>query len=150
MVTNTRFAVAIHILVVIAAQEGKPVPSEVIADSVNSHSSVVRRILMLLNKKKITDARLGVGGGAILSKPASKITLLDIHDAVGVTELFSFHRSGPNTECMVGRSILPVINKRLEPTISAFRRELAAVTLDEITSDVLERGKVAGGLFRHL
>lgn len=150
MTTSTRFPVAIHILVVIAVQEGTPVPSKVIADSVNSHASVIRRILISLNKAKITDARLGSGGGAILARPARKISLLDVYRAVEDQEFFSFHRGGPNLECMIGRSILPVVTIKLDRAKLAFKDELDGVYLDSIVSDVLERGKIVGGIFQRL
>lgn len=150
MMSSTRFVVAIHILVAIQVQEGKPIPSDVIADSVNSHASVVRRILMSLNKAKITKARLGSGGGAVLARPASDISLLDIYDAVEGETTFSIHRDGPNTACMIGRNILAALDPHLNRAQAAFRGELAAVKLDDVARDVLERGKISGGLFQRL
>ena len=150
MTTSTRFPVAIHILVVIAVQQGTPVPSDLIADSVNSHASVVRRILISLNKAGITDARLGSGGGAILARPASAISLLDVYLAVEDPELFACHRSGPNTDCMIGRSILPVLTEKLDGVKKAFNGAMDEIDLQSIIDAVLERGQVAGGLFQRL
>ena len=150
MTTSTRFPVAIHILVLIAVQQGTPVPSELIADSVNSHASVVRRILAALNKAKITDAQMGSGGGAVLAKPAKDITLLEVYRAVEDQDLFAFHRSGPNLDCMIGRSILPVVSAELEKVTQAFEDKLSEIQLASIVSGVLERGKLAGGLFLRL
>ena len=82
MSTSTRFAVAIHILTSITLLRGRAVRSEDIASSVNTNPTVVRRILGTLADAGLTQAQLGLGGGALLAKPADQITLLAIYRAV--------------------------------------------------------------------
>ncbi|MFK4754407.1 Rrf2 family transcriptional regulator [Oceanobacter antarcticus] len=150
MSTSTRFAVSVHVLTAIALQQGRPVPSDMIADSTNTHATVIRRILSMLNSAGITKARLGKGGGALLAKPASLITLLDIYQAVERETLFSTHRSSPNEKCMVGRNILPILAVTLNEAQSALEETLSAVSLEQIATNVIERGKTHGGLFINL
>jgi len=147
MSTSTRFAVAAHVLTVITLQEGKPVPSDMIADSANSHATVIRRILSMLNSARITKAQLGKGGGALLAKSPDVITLLDIYKAVEKDSLFSTHRSAPNDECMIGRNILPVLTPILNEAQLALETKLESVSLRQVATDIIERGKISGGLF---
>jgi len=150
MSTSTRFAVAVHVLTSIALQKGKPVPSDMIADSANSHPTVIRRILGMLNSAGITTAQLGKGGGALLTKPSKTITLLDIYKSVEADLLFATHRSTPNQDCIIGRNILPILTLTMDEAQLALERKLKSVTLRDIASAVLKRGKIHGGLFIHL
>jgi DNA-binding IscR family transcriptional regulator len=72
---NSRFAVATHILTLLEQSRGEPVTSEYIAGSVNTNPSLVRRLLGVLAKAGLTTSQMGTGGGALLARPASRITL---------------------------------------------------------------------------
>jgi DNA-binding IscR family transcriptional regulator len=109
MGSSTRFAVGIHLLTALAANPGKVLCSEDIADSVNTNPVVVRRLFALLTAAGLARARLGQGGGFKLGwRPASNITLLDIFAALEKTDLFGAPRSPPSASCRVGAHILPV------------------------------------------
>jgi Rrf2 family protein len=147
MSTSCRFTVAVHILTAIALQEGKPVPSEMIASSVASHPTVIRRILSMLNKSGITRAQLGKGGGALLARPANDINLLQVHQAVEQDVLFAAHRNEPSQECMVGRHLSDALHEVVSPAKQAMKDQLAAKSLQQVVDGVLARGEKYGGLF---
>jgi Rrf2 family protein len=145
MTTSTRFAVAVHVLTSIALQKGKPVPSDMLANSVNTHPTVIRRILSTLNSSGLTTAQLGKGGGALLCLSPSKITLLDIYKSMENDLIFATHRVPPNNDCIVGRNILPILSTVMNEAQKALEDKLNNILLSEVVFDVAERGITHGG-----
>ena len=142
---NSRFAVAVHILTLLEQQYGEPVTSERIAGSVNTNPSLVRRLIGMLTKAGLTTSQLGTGGGALLAKPAARITLRDVYRAVDEGELFAMHRERPNPACPIGRNIQAALEAHIDCASAALEDELARVTIGDMLADVRkqERRKTA-------
>jgi Rrf2 family protein len=140
---NSRFAVAVHILTLVAEGRGAPVTSEYIAGSVNTNPSLVRRLLTQLTRAGLTTSQLGVGGGALLARPAEQITLRDVYRAVAEGELFGLHREQPNPLCPVGRNIQGMLETRFSAATEALEASLDRTTLADLSQEVadLEREK---------
>ncbi|OAB42758.1 Rrf2 family transcriptional regulator [Paenibacillus glacialis] len=138
MAISSRFSVAVHILSLLEISKNERLTSEIIAGSVNTNSVVVRRIMGMLNKAGLINTSPGVAG-AIISRPISQITLLDVYLAVEVDlqdHLFSIHdKANPN--CLVGKNIQHTLEQRFTQAQRAMENELANVTLDQIVSDLL-------------
>jgi len=141
MPTSTRFAVAVHVLTALAVSDGKPLRSEDLAYSANTGAVVIRGLLSRLNDAGLTRSQLGAGGGALLAKPAEKIRLLDVYEAVEDTELFSVHRTPPCENCAVGGNILEAIRPTLSRARSALEDELGKTTIADIAAEVARLGK---------
>ncbi|WAC27115.1 Rrf2 family transcriptional regulator [Ancylobacter sp. SL191] len=141
MPTSTRFAVAVHVLTALAVSGGKPLRSEDLAYSANTGAVVVRGLLSRLSNAGLTRSQLGAGGGALLAKPAEKIRLLDVYEAVEDTELFSMHRTPPCENCAVGGNILEAIRPSLSRARQALEDELASTTIADIAAEVARLGK---------
>jgi Rrf2 family protein len=138
---NSRFAVAVHILTLLEQQQGEPVTSEYIAGSVNTNPSLVRRLLGMLSKSGLTTAQLGTGGGALLARPAARITLLDVYRAVDEGELFALHRERPNPACPVGRNIQTALEIHIHSASQALEDELRQVTIADMLTDVRKQDR---------
>ena len=143
MPTSTRFAVAVHTLAALAVSGEKPLRSEDLADSVNTGPVVIRSLLSRLNDAGLTRSRLGAGGGALLAKPADRIRLLDVYEAVEDTELFTLHRTPPRADCPVGGNIQEAMRPVLERARHALEAELSKSTIADIASEVARLGKFA-------
>ena len=141
MPTSTRFAVAVHILAALAVGDGGPLRSEDLAYSVSTGAVVIRGLLSRLNDAGLTRSQLGAGGGALLARPAAKIRLLDVYEAVEDTELFSLHRTPPCANCAVGGNILEAVQPTLMRARRALEDELAKVTIADIAAEVARIGK---------
>ena len=141
MPTSTRFAVAVHTLTALAVNDGRPMRSEDLAGSVNTGPVVIRGLLSRLNDAGLTKSQLGAGGGAMLAKPAEKIRLLDVYEAVEDTELFTLHRTPPCAECPVGGNIQEAIRPVLDRARKALEAELGKSTIAEIATEVARLGK---------
>jgi Rrf2 family protein len=139
MPTSSRFAVAVHILTLIEMSGGEPVTSEHVAGSVNTHPAVVRRLLSMLAKAGITTSQLGAGGGALLAKPASQVTLLDVYRAVEDGDVFAMHHGEPNPACPVGRQVKGVLRVVTSEAQAAMEERLARRTIADVLADVETR-----------
>lgn len=124
---NVRFAVAVHVLVLLAlASEAQN--SATIAESVSTHPVVIRRILGWLQRAGLVVGRPGPRGGFRLARAAESITLDEVFRAVESDGAAPpAHR--PNLQCPVGRhvsKVLAAIGSRAE---RAFLGALAAETV---------------------
>lgn len=134
---NTRFAVAVHILTLLASQPDSPASSEWIAGSVNTNPALIRRLLLQLAKAGLTRAQRGAGGGALLARPADTISLADVYEAVQQdADLLPLHNS-PNPKCPIGRHIRSTLDSHIAAAEVALRESLARTTLADLTRDVL-------------
>ena len=130
----TRFAVAIHILLLLAynGEDGKAT-SEVLARSVNTNPVVVRRITGLLARAGLVRVRRGPGG-AELARPPGEISLGDVWRAMqsGVGRpLLPLHAS-PAQHCPVGREVHSLIGSAFEAAEHAMEQALGRTTLDSL------------------
>lgn len=136
MAISSRFIVSIHLLTLLAQSQGKPVTSEWLAGSANTNPAVVRKLLGMLAKAGLTTSQLGVGGGALLARPAESISLLEVYRAVSEGQLFAFHHEKPNPECPVGRNIQSAVLGPLTRAQQALENELAGQTIASVLDDV--------------
>jgi len=145
MRANTRLAVAIHILTLLALDNPKEVPntSENLALSVNTNPVVVRRIIAMLKKAKLVNVKAGVGGASLARNPKD-ITWLDIYNAVKSNDdftLFNKHEN-PNKKCYVGAYILDVIDEPLHMAQKAMEDKLSTFTLYDAMVPIAEKNNI--------
>ena len=137
MQITSKFTIAVHTLLCINrfSNETK-VTSNFIANSVNVNPVIIRNILGELKSADLVNVEAGVGG-ATIKKELSKITLLDVFNAVNSLDgnLFSFH-DNPNKECPVGNNIHNILDKRLDVAQKAMENELSKVTLQMLVDDL--------------
>ena len=107
MPESLRFAVAIHVLVLLAAVE-EPATSAFIAGSVRTNPVVIRRILGRLKRAGLVAGRSGPRGGFRLARPPRRISLAEVYVAVEQGGAGPrTHR--PNPRCPVAKHVTGVI-----------------------------------------
>src|ERR1035438_1885783 len=106
MRTSCRFAMAVHVLAVLAYKEGDRVTSASLAGSVNTNPVIVRRLLLALQKAKLVDTRKGAGAGSRLSRSPRRINLAEVYRSVEDTESFATPARKPNAACPVGHCMV--------------------------------------------
>lgn len=144
MNASSRFAVAVHILLVLhinrVIRGFDATTSDFIAESVNTNAVVIRRILGMLRKAGLVMSQTGVGGGSSLAKPAEQITLEDIRVAVEEGPLFHPHYSEPSEDCPIGQSIQGELGEAIHEAEAAVshvfgQKNLAALADKMIQTD---------------
>ncbi|HKG48736.1 MAG TPA: Rrf2 family transcriptional regulator [Pyrinomonadaceae bacterium] len=140
MSTNSRFAVAVHVLSLMAWSGEEPLKSEQVAESVNTNPVVIRRILKELAEAGLVVSQTGSLGGSRLAHDAAETTLLDVYQALEYGGVFSLHRAPPSRDCPVGVNIETVLGDVLLEVDTAVERVLQNITIN----DVVRRLKPCG------
>jgi len=140
MRTSCRFAMAVHVLSVLAYQEGDRVTSTCLAGSVNTNPVIIRRLLLSLQKAKLVDTCKGAGSGSRLSRSPRRINMAEIYRSVEISESFASPSRKPRADCPVGHCIIDALAKIFNSAQSAMERDLAKTTL----ADVIEMVKASG------
>ena len=142
MQTSSRFAVAVHILALIAGADDEPIKSDQMAGSVNTNPVVIRRILCSLSRAELVTSQTGAAGGSRLARKAGQISLLDVYRAVEEGGVFALHRQSPSRRCLVGGAIEPVLKDVLCEVNLAVEQALAKTTIEQVFQSV--RGRNGG------
>lgn len=145
MSTNSRFAVAVHVLSLMAWSGEEPLKSEQVAESVNTNPVVIRRMLLELAEAGLVVSQTGSLGGSRLANDPAKTTLLDVYQALECGGVFSLHRQPPNRDCPVGVNIETVLGDVFLEVDSAVERTLGKITIN----DVVQRLKPCGPAAKH-
>ena len=140
MSKNSRFAVAVHVLSLMAWSGEEPLKSEQVAESVNTNPVVIRRILKGLAEAGLVVSQTGSLGGSRLANDPAKTTLLDVYQALEHGGVFSLHRQPPSRDCPVGVNIETVLGDVLLEVDTAVERVLENITIN----DVVRRLKPCG------
>jgi Rrf2 family protein len=140
MKTSCRFAMAVHVLAVLAYKEGDRVTSALLAGSVNTNPVIVRRLLLALQRARLVDTCKGAGAGSRLSRSPRRIDLAQVYRAVEDVEPFASPRRKPNAACPVGGCIGEFLHRVFASAQSALERDLAKTTL----ADVMDAVKATG------
>jgi Rrf2 family protein len=134
---SSKLTVGVHILTLMALTPDQAQTSEYIAGSVNTNPVVIRRLLGLLREAGIVESQGGHGGGWRLTRPAQRITLLDVLRAVEPNgETIALHRSEPNPLCPVGRNIQGVLTKLYSEVERRMDEQLAKTTIAGVLASV--------------
>jgi Rrf2 family protein len=132
---NQQFTFAVHVMTVLAFSGGI-VDSQTLAQSVNTNPVVVRRILLALRRAGLVETFAGKHGGARLRKPADKISLRHIYDAVEPQPVIALSGRKSWRHCPVScrmKGIMEVVAQNAE---DATRTHLATVTLKKLVRKI--------------
>ncbi|MGH3352573.1 MAG: Rrf2 family transcriptional regulator [Nocardioides sp.] len=135
--TNTRFAVAVHVLTYLAscAAAGRttPVSSEELAGSTAVNPVHVRKVLGPLRTASLVRSRPGAHGGWELAADPGVVNLAQVWRVLqGDDPVLGIH--GPNPACAVGANIQGVLTDLDHRVARAVLAELEGITLDDILS----------------
>ena len=131
---DTKFSVALHILIFISETD-KIVSSELLANSVNTNSSHIRKIIALLKKGGLIESQQGKTGMA-LAKSKKDITLADVYQIVYPNKHLVNIHEGANIECPVGNNIENLLQPVFNEAQDAFYNKLASKTLEQLIKEL--------------
>ena len=132
MPSSSRFAIAVHVLTLMAERGDVPLKSEFVACSVNTNPVVIRRIVCSLQRARIVTSQTGAAGGTRLARTPREITLLEVYRAVEGGRLLSLHRQRPDPHCLVGMNIESVLGVILREAEEAFEQVLEKITVEKV------------------
>jgi Predicted transcriptional regulator len=132
--SNSRFAISLHILTLLEKAKGELLSSEYMAGSININPVLVRKELSNLRNHGFVNSKEGKNGGSYLSKSAKEINLADIYSAVKQINLLGISKNTPNPQCPVGKQMNTHLNSLYNSTEQALVKELSSQTLADFSS----------------
>ena len=131
---DTKFSVALHILIYISETD-KVVSSELLAKSVNTNSSHIRKILAVLKKGGLIESQQGKTG-ITLAKEPKDITLSEIYQIIYPDKYLVNIHEGANKECPVGLNIENLLQPVFNEAQEAFYKKLESKTLEKLIKEL--------------
>lgn len=128
---DRRFAISMHILLLLHRSDEEWLPSDYLAGSMNINPVLVRKELSNLRKFGFIISKEGKNGGSQIAKPANEIYLSDIFKSVNPENILGNPLAAPNPKCPVGRQINQHISNLNIKAEEATTKSLAGVTLAE-------------------
>jgi Rrf2 family protein len=135
MAQNTRFALSIHALTMLA-EDDKTATSQEIAESLQTNPVVVRRMLASLHAAGIIRSSKGPNGGSRLARSPKQINLADIYRASGAASLFHVPEASAKN-----RGTVSAMGGILKKAQSCFEEELEQTSLSQLLKKAAKRSK---------
>ena len=139
MALNTQFSIATHIMASLGYASGSEVNSALIAGSVNTSASFVRRTLAKLSKAGLVQTATGKRGACRLARRARDISLLEIYRAVDAPKAFAIHQYPVERRCIVSCNIKSALGRVLDETQKALEQRLSRISLAQVISDLHQK-----------
>ena len=136
MAVHTQFSIAVHIMAALAYSSDKQITSTMLAGSVNTSPSFVRRVVAKLSKAGLVRTATGKSGACRLARDASRISLFEIYEAVDAPRAFAIHQYPELKRCPVSCEIKRSLDKVLSRTQEAMEKSLKSVNLEQILGDM--------------
>ena len=134
----TRLSDAVHILTFIALNPDCDLPSNKLAESVQTNPAYVRQLMSALRKGGLLVSVKGHPRPALAREP-EKITLLDAYRAVEGNKPLLHQDIHTNPACGVGVNIQLVIRDCYDLVQQQAEKAMEAITLQEILDRYLEK-----------
>ncbi len=139
MAANSRFYMAVHILVLLAMYPEERLTSENIARSVGTNPVIIRRIMGQLRGAGLVTAKIGAGGGSELARPPEKIPLSEVYRAVEGAVIIP--HANPNQCCFVGRCIHDAIKGIADSVETNIDKTLYSTTIAHTVEKIRAQSK---------
>lgn len=130
---NGRFAIALHILVLLEKASGSLLSSDYLAGSININPVMVRKELISLRNQGFVSSKEGKNGGASLAMAANQITLGAVYESVKQGVLLGHQKNTPNPKCPVGKDINQHLNNLYDDTEKVLISQLNKQTLADFS-----------------
>lgn len=138
MKRDSRLSAVLHALLHMA-ERGTPLTSDQLAQCLGTHPVVVRRTMGLLREAGLVTAGRGRAGGWRVAVDLSRVTLRQLHEALGEPALFAVGHRSEQPQCLVEQ----VVNASLDDAFAAAEalllEKFEAVTLARLAADFARR-----------
>jgi len=128
---DSRLSRMLHILIHMDKMDDAAT-SDHISTILHTNPVVVRRTMACLREKGYVTSVKGHGGGWRLNVALADITLLDIHNALGETSLFTIGLSDEYTQCPIEQAVNREIGNALKASEQLLLARFGQVSLDKL------------------
>jgi len=138
MKSSSQLSDVLHVLLHMAEHEG-PTTSEVLAAAMHTNPVVLRRLMAGLRHAGFVSSAKGHGGGWAIACPLDRITLRDVHEALGAPGLVSLGFREDRPQCLVAQAVNEALGAAVQAAEAALLQRLGAVTLAALSKDFHRR-----------
>ena len=126
---DTRLSDVLHVLLHLD-QAKEPLTSDILARSMRTNPAVFRRTMAGLRNAGYVQSGKGHGGGWMLARPLSSLTLLDVYAALGRPNLFAVGSRSDHPDCLIERNVNAALADTMAQAEALFVERFGAITLD--------------------
>lgn len=119
-----------------------PVTSEALAAAMNTNPVVLRRFMAGLREAGFVASEKGHGGGWVMAAPLERVTLHDVHLALGAPALVSLGFREDRPECLVAQVVNESLRGAMAQAEASLLSRLEGITLAELSKDFDSRLRV--------
>jgi Rrf2 family protein len=151
MKINSQLSDVLHVLLHMAHAES-PVTSEALARSMSTNPVVLRRLMAGLRDAGLVTSEKGHGGGWVMAAPLERVTLHDVHLALGAPPLVWLGFREDRPECLVAQVVNASLRTAIEQAQTMLMARLDGITLAALSKDFdecLSRDRVAADPLVH-
>lgn len=113
--------------------------SDELASRMSTDPAVVRRTLAGLRDAGIVRSGKGHGGGWSLERALEDVTMRDVHEALGITEVFAIGTRTESPGCFVEQTVNRAMKGALDAAEGVLLQQLGGVSLAAIAAEVASR-----------
>jgi len=140
MKRDSRLSSVLHALLHMAEHEG-PMTSDTLAQCMSTNPVVVRRTMGLLRNKGLVTSTAGPSGGWRIAVDLEKVTLRDLHDALGEPMVFAIGHKTETPECLVEQAVNAALDDAFAEAEALLLKRFATVTLADLATDFTRRAR---------
>lgn len=138
MKRDSKLSGILHVLLHMAESPG-PTTSEALAAMMQTNPVVIRRILAGLRERGLVQSEKGHGGGWSLSCDLARVTLRDIHDALGPPAVLAIGNRTEAPGCLVEEAVNAAMDEACRAAEALLLARLGGVTLAHLSADFHRR-----------
>jgi DNA-binding IscR family transcriptional regulator len=138
MKKNSQLSDVLHVLLHMAEGDG-PATSEALAAAMQTNPVVLRRLMGGLRDAGFVVSEKGHGGGWMLSCALDRITLADVHHALGSPSLVSLGFREDRPTCLVALAVNEALAGAAQDAETLLLKRFGAVTLATLSTDFHRR-----------
>lgn len=131
---DSRLSRMLHVLLHMARHDG-PMTSDSIATMLRTNPVVVRRTMAGLRDAGYVRSEKGHGGGWALACDLDRVSLLDVHRAVGGPQVFAIGNENAAPHCLVEKLVNTAVEDALRDAEALLIARFGAVSLGRLARD---------------
>lgn len=135
---SSQLSDVLHVLLHMA-ECGGPATSKALAAAMDTNPVVLRRLMGGLRDAGFVVSQKGHGGGWVLSCALDRITLSDVHQALGAPRLVSLGFREDNPSCLVALAVNDALAGAAQEAEARLLSRFGAVSLATLLADVHRR-----------
>ena len=144
MKRDRRLSGVLHLLLHMAHQK-VPMTSEELARAIQTHPVVVRRTMAGLRDHGYVKSEKGHGGGWTLACDPAKVTLRDVHLALGAPSLIALGHRAETPGCLVEAAVNAALGRSFREAEALLLSRLGEVSLAKLSAEVARSSRGRAG-----